>query len=135
LGSHAFRDVPRALFGFAKDESQGIRVMTQVKSSLGRDDLPSFTHKMEPCQLDTNFGPAETARFVFTGESYRSVADVLSDKRDDDDHTERDQVAECLADYLSEDPVTYTELRRVLIRAADHRNRRPLVYQMPLAAV
>jgi hypothetical protein len=26
---------PGALFGFAKDESQGIRVMTQVKNSLG----------------------------------------------------------------------------------------------------
>ena len=40
-GSHAFRDVPRSIFGFARDDDDNTRVMTQVKNSLGRDDLPS----------------------------------------------------------------------------------------------
>jgi predicted ATP-dependent serine protease len=39
-GSHAFRDIPRAIFGFAKTKTE--RVLSQVKNSLGRDDLPSF---------------------------------------------------------------------------------------------
>jgi hypothetical protein len=56
-GSHAFRDVPRSLFGFARDDSDGTRVMTQVKNSLGRDDLPSLSYSIETVVVDTKLGP------------------------------------------------------------------------------
>lgn len=78
-GSHALRDVPRALFGFAKDGDT--RVMSQVKNSLGRDDLQSFTYKMEAAEVKTRTGIATTAQFTFTGSSDRSVEDVLRDKQ------------------------------------------------------
>ena len=100
-GSHAFRDVPRSLFGFARDDSDGSRVMTQVKNSLGRDDLPNLSYRMEGISVDTRLGPAETALFVFTGVSDRSVADVLRESRGgDDDRTDRDEAAEWLRNHM-----------------------------------
>lgn len=100
-GSHAFRDVPRAIFGFARDDSDGSRVMTQVKNSLGKDDLPSLAYQIESTQIDTRYGQADTGRFVFLGESDRSVADVLRDSHGgDEDRSERDEAADWLTDYL-----------------------------------
>jgi hypothetical protein len=102
-GSHAFRDVPRSIFGFARDDSDGTRVMTQVKNSLGRDDLPSLTYAMEGAVVDTKLGPAETARFVFGAESDRSVADVLRESRSDaGDPEERRDAATWIKAYLTE---------------------------------
>jgi hypothetical protein len=101
-GSHAFGDVPRAVFGFARDARDGSRVMTQVKNSLGRDDLPSLDYAIEPCSVETPLGAIETNRFAILGESERSVSDLLRDARgDDDDRTERDEAADWLVDYLT----------------------------------
>jgi RecA-family ATPase len=78
-GSGAFKNVPRSVFGFARDEADddGGRVMSQVKNSLGRDDLPSLSYLIESAEVETKKGVATTGRFVFTGESERSVAEVL----------------------------------------------------------
>jgi hypothetical protein len=103
-GSHAFRDVPRTLFGFARD-SDGIRVMTQVKNSWGRDDLPSFCYRMESAIVETELGPADTAMFVFDGETDRSVTDVLKDKQtgqQDDHHEQLSEAEEWLVAYMEE---------------------------------
>ena len=43
--------MPRSIFGFARDETDGSRVMTQVKNPHGRDDLPSLGYKIETTQL------------------------------------------------------------------------------------
>jgi hypothetical protein len=100
-GSHAFRDVPRSIFGFARDDSEGIRVMTQVKNSLGRDDLPSLTYTIETVEIDTPSGSAETGAFMFGDESERTVADLLRDGRgDQEDRGDRDEAADWLRAYL-----------------------------------
>lgn len=104
-GSGAFKNVPRSVFGFARDDSDdsGGRVMTQVKNSLGRDDLPSLGYLIESAAIDTPKGIALTGRFTYTGESERSVADILRDgRRGDDDHDDRHEAAAWLADYLAE---------------------------------
>ena len=104
-GSGAFKNVPRAVFGFARDDEEGTRVMTQVKNSLGRDDLPSLSYGIQEVTIPTDYGPATTSRFTFTGESQRSVADVLRDNRngpaDEEDRDEREQVADWLQSYLA----------------------------------
>lgn len=74
-GSGAFKDVPRAVFGFARDE-QG-RVMTQVKNSLGRDDMPSLAYEINAASVHVGGGYVEVGAFGFAGESSRSVTDVL----------------------------------------------------------
>lgn len=98
-GSGAFKNVPRSLFGFARDDS--VRVLTQVKNSLGRDDLPSLTYAIEGVIIDTPKGPAETARFTFTGTSDRSVEDILRDShRDPDEVEDRRDAATWIRAYL-----------------------------------
>lgn len=104
-GSGAFKNVPRAVFGFARDDAdeEGGRVLTQVKNSLGRDDLPSLSYVMESVEVPTDFGTAETGRFRFTGQSTRTVADVLRDGRGDaEERGERDEAAAWLIDHLTD---------------------------------
>lgn len=104
-GSGAFKNVPRSVFGFARDDADenGGRVMSQVKNSLGRDDLPSLTYTIESAEITTRKGIATTGRFTFTGESDRSVMDVLRDSRSGgDDGDERAEAAAWLVDYLTE---------------------------------
>ncbi|RFZ48382.1 DNA primase [Mycobacterium marinum] len=102
-GSGAFKNVPRSAFGFARDEADedGGRVMTQVKNSLGRDDLPSLAYTIEGREIETPKGVTQTGKFVFLGESDRSVSDVLRDSRNGpDDEDERTEAAAWLTDYL-----------------------------------
>lgn len=105
-GSGAFKNVPRSVFGFARDDADedGGRIMSQVKNSLGRDDLPSLGYRIDGVEIETERGPAETGRFTFTGATDRSVHDVLRDGRSasDDSRDDRREVAEWLIDYLTE---------------------------------
>ncbi len=106
-GSGAFKNVPRAVFGFAKDDADeaGGRVMTQVKNSLGRDDLPSLTYAIEPHEVYIAGQPQSIGRFVFTGTSDRSVEDIIRDSRsiaaDEDDQSARTGAEHWLTDFLS----------------------------------
>jgi AAA domain len=79
-GSGAFRDVPRALLGFARDDKQ--RVMTQVKNSLGRDDLPSLEYRIDTAAVETPTGRATVGKFVFVGPTETTVQDLLTEARD-----------------------------------------------------
>ncbi|WP_169727325.1 AAA family ATPase [Segniliparus rugosus] len=76
-GSGAFKNVPRSVLGFARDTENGERVMTQVKNSLGRDDLPSLGYAINPVVIDTGKGEAITCRLELTGESERTVHEIL----------------------------------------------------------
>lgn len=103
-GSGAFKNVPRSVFGFARDDSddKGGRIMSQVKNSLGRDDLPSLSYVIETAEVQTKKGIATTGKFTFTGTSERSVADVLRDSRGgQEDHDERKEAHNWLVDFLA----------------------------------
>jgi hypothetical protein len=104
-GSGAFKNVPRSVFGFARDDSanDGSRVMSQVKNSLGRDDLPSLSYSMESAEVHTSKGVALTGRFSFAGVSERHVMDVLRDARRDPEDVATDRsAASWIRDYLTE---------------------------------
>lgn len=103
-GSGAFKNVARAVLGFAGDADG--RVMTQVKNSLGRDDLPSLGYTIEEVKLSTKKGIARTSKLTFTGPSDRSVRDVLRDANgrgdadDDGEQSEQDYTVKWLRNYL-----------------------------------
>lgn len=99
-GSGAFKDVPRAIFGFVRDthERGQQRVMSQVKNSLGRDDLPSLTYEIVTATVPTSSGDAVTARFAFTGTSDRTVEEILRDKGQPDEYAS--EAAQFVAEYL-----------------------------------
>ncbi|MDT0270851.1 AAA family ATPase [Streptomyces sp. DSM 44915] len=98
-GSGAFKNVPRAVFGFARDDDNECRVMTQAKNSLGRADLPSLSYNVESAEVPTRLGPANVGKFVFTGQSTRTVDEILAAGAETD-KTERDEAAEWLRGYL-----------------------------------
>ncbi|MEU0520649.1 AAA family ATPase [Streptosporangium sp. NPDC006007] len=79
-GSGAFKNVPRAVFGFAvdPDSENGARVMTQTKNSLGLSDLPSLAYRIQSTKVDTPKGVADVGRFVFEGVAKRTVEEVLA---------------------------------------------------------
>ncbi|MFI8512309.1 AAA family ATPase [Streptomyces sp. NPDC085460] len=98
-GSGAFKNVPRAVFGFARDDDNDCRVMTQAKNSLGRSDLPSLAYNIESAEVPTKKGPAHVGRFVFLGQSTRSVQDILA-QGSEPDRGERDEAVAWLVDYM-----------------------------------
>jgi hypothetical protein len=67
--------VPRSIFGFARDKTDGSRVMTQVKNAHGRDDLPSLGYKIETTQLYVVRGVAT----CFLLEQANMVAPAIAD--------------------------------------------------------
>jgi hypothetical protein len=79
-GSGAFKNVPRAIFGFGRDleAAEGVCVLTQSKNSLGRSNLPSVRYRIESAEIQTLKGAAVTGRFVPLGVSERSVEDILA---------------------------------------------------------
>ncbi|WP_320783845.1 AAA family ATPase [Streptomyces sp. CRN 30] len=98
-GSGAFKNVPRAVFGFARDDDNECRVMTQAKNSLGRADLPSLSYLIESVTVATRVGDAHVGRFVFTGRADRTVDEILSAGQETD-RGERDVATEWLRGYL-----------------------------------
>jgi hypothetical protein len=79
-GSGAFKNVPRAIFGFGRDpeSADGGCVMTQSKNSLGRSGLPSISYRIESATVATPHGDAHTGLFVPVGVSDRSLTDILA---------------------------------------------------------
>lgn len=99
-GSGAFKNVPRAVFGFARDDDNECRVMTQAKNSLGRSDLPSLSYNIVSADVETRHGVAHVGRFVFLGRSARTVDEILAAGQDRGDLGERDEAADWLRGYL-----------------------------------
>lgn len=79
-GSGAFKNVPRAIFGFGRDPESADEgcVMTQSKNSLGMSNLPSISYRIESATVATPHGDAHTGRFVALGVSDRSLTDILA---------------------------------------------------------
>jgi hypothetical protein len=91
-GSAAFGQVVRAVLAFARDDEAGQCVISQVKSNLGRLDLPSLAYRIEPVEIPTTEGPASVGQLVWCGQSDRSVADLLRPERKDAS-SEQDEAA------------------------------------------
>lgn len=100
-GSGAFKNVPRAVFGFARDDDNECRVMTQAKNSLGRADLPSLAYNILTTEVPTKLGIAFVGRFVFTGQSTRTVDEILAAGAEPD-RGDRDDAADWLRGFLME---------------------------------
>jgi AAA domain len=97
-GSSAFGEVPRAVFGFAKDPNsdEGHRIMSQEKNSTGREDL-ALSYEIATSIITTDTGKtAEIGTFVILGPSDKTVSDVL---RDGMQHVSN-EAKNWLSDYL-----------------------------------
>ncbi|MFI6333300.1 AAA family ATPase [Micromonospora chersina] len=104
-GSRAFSAVARAVIAIARDDDagDGSCVMSQAKNNLGPLDLPSLRYVVESVEIPTDEGPAYVGKLTITGESDRSVSDILVDSAGGtvEDRTERDECADWLKAYLA----------------------------------
>lgn len=112
IGSRAFTSVVRSVISMARDDKSGDGhyVISQEKNNLGRLDLPSLTYLIEPGTIKTADGDAGTARIRFTGESERSVRDILADTETPADRTDRAQCVAWLRDKLTAGPLPSADI-------------------------
>jgi AAA domain/DnaB-like helicase N terminal domain len=129
-GSRAFTAVVRAIVAIARDpdSDSGECVISQVKNNLGRLDLPNLSYQVISATVETPEGDARVGRLHFTGESARSVRDILADAGNGAERTERAECAEWLRQALAAGPCRTKEIeaeaenvqgfsKRTLVRA------------------
>lgn len=78
--------------------------ISQVKNNLGKLDLPNMTYVIQSAVIETGEGDAHVGRIHFTGESQRSVRDILAESGTAADRTERAECAEWLREELAAGP-------------------------------
>lgn len=102
--SGAFKNVPRSLFGFAVDDLTDESVMSQVKNSLGRANLPSLNYRIAEAVVDTADGPCGVGRLEWLGIADRGVDEILGDPGGvrGVEMKESDRAGEWLGKYLAE---------------------------------
>ncbi len=83
------------------DADDGTCVLSVEKSNLGRLDVPALTYRIDGAEVATDEGPAGAGLLVWTGETDRNVRDIMADP-EDEHHAERDQAAEWLRGYLTD---------------------------------
>jgi hypothetical protein len=104
LGSRAFAATARAVIAMARDPEaeDGTVVLSQEKNNLGRLDLPSLTYVVANAEVMTEDGVSFVGRVEFTGQSERSVSDMLADGNAPGERGERDEAVAWLVDYLTD---------------------------------
>lgn len=119
-GSRAFTAFVRSVIAIARDpdSEEGQCIISQVKNNLGRLDQPNLTYVVRPVTVKGHGGEAcETARLVFTGESEKSVRDILADTVTAADRSERAECAAWLRDVLGAGPRRTNEIEAEAVKA------------------
>jgi len=104
MGSRAFAAVARAvLFCMVDPDNEASRVLGQPKNNLGRTDLPTLSFQILTHHVtDTDEGPIYTGRIDWTGETPRSLADVIESAAvGADNRTATQEAADWLIDWLT----------------------------------
>jgi hypothetical protein len=113
-GSRAFTAVVRSVIAVARDPDADDRacIVSQVKNNLGKLDLPNLTYVVKPAVIETPEGDAEVGRLQFTGESDRSVRDILAEMAGSpEERTLRAECIEWLRETLAGGPRRSKELQ------------------------
>lgn len=102
-GSRAFTAFVRSVIAIARDpeSDSGQCIVSQVKNNLGRLNLPNLTYEIKGAVIETGDGECRTARLVFTGESSKSVGDILADSGSAADRSDRAECANWLREALA----------------------------------
>lgn len=105
MGSKAFTAVARAVFTVMADpddETERRRLFGIAKSNLGRTDLPVEVFEIEPAEIPTDEGPAQTSRIRPIEEVYAgSLRDAIRATGEDREKwTATRELSEWLIDYL-----------------------------------
>lgn len=103
-GSRAFTAVVRAVLAAVRDPDadDGTCIVSQAKNNLGKLDLPNLTYVVREAVIETPEGDARVGRLHFTGESEKSVRDILADAGSGAERTERAECKDWLREKLAE---------------------------------
>jgi len=123
-GSAAFSEVVRAVISVARDPDtdDGSVIVTQTKNNLGRLDLTSLRYVIDSVIVDTEEGPAPTGRLCWTGDSERTVFDILEAGAERDDGALGD-ACEWLRDFLEAEGAARVSDVRKHARSNGHSDR------------
>lgn len=117
MGSRAFAAVARSvLFLMTDPDDESMRLLGQPKNNLGKTDLPTLSFTIAGAKVGhTLEGEVWTGKLEWTGESSRSIRDVLEAASEaSGDKTAASEAGDWLTDYLSSQggSVDSAELRR-----------------------
>jgi hypothetical protein len=105
-GSAAFGQVVRAVLAFARDPDNDTYVISQAKNNLGRLDLPSLSYRIESAEVETVDGPTSVGRLRLSGESQKSVQDILCDQGNSEGRSACGEAERFLRELLKNGPVS-----------------------------
>lgn len=105
-GSAAFGQVVRAVLAFAHDPDSDTSVISQAKNNLGHLDLPSLCYHIESIEVETDDGPTPVGRLTLSGESEKSVQDILGDHGNGNVGSARGEAERFLRELLKNGPVS-----------------------------
>jgi hypothetical protein len=100
-GSRAFTAVVRSVIAIARDPDDKHSIISQVKNNLGHLDLPNLTYVIQSATIETDEGDCKVGRLHFTGESEKSVGDILADAGNGAERTKRAECADWLRQVLA----------------------------------
>ena len=100
----------RCIVAFAADPQDDTQVITQTKNSPGRSTLPSLVYRIISATVPTRTGDADVGRFVFDGQSDRSVQDILASYGSTAEAAEKTRAADFLRTALAGGPRRTTEV-------------------------
>lgn len=102
-GARAWAEVARAAFGLAEDQEADPPgyVASQIKNNLGRLNLPNLAYRIESVAVDTDEGPTDVGRLVWTGESDAGIDEVLS-RRPERRGRDTSDVTKTIVAYIEE---------------------------------
>ena len=101
-GSHAWRDLTRSYWGFAKDETTGKRVMSSNKGNYTKNDGLSYEFDIVSREVTLADGAVQDRGAVANiAVTEVQVEDLIVQDSGDGDKSEKEECAEFLLDYLS----------------------------------
>lgn len=112
-GSRGFTAAARAVLAVGEDpEDKSHRVLVLAKSNLGRLDVPALRYEVEGRTITTpDAEEIATSGIVWLGEAPGVTSlDLFSTPADDDERSERSEVAEVVRQALADGPKPRTEV-------------------------
>lgn len=104
-GSHAIRDAVRGAHVFAKDEEEGVTVLTLDKNNYSQEVGKSQAFRLDTRTVNTDDGETmEVPVVVMLGDTDTSVTDLINRNIGSDDHEDRNAAQAFVVDFLIGQP-------------------------------
>lgn len=104
-GSAEFGQVVRSSIGFARDPNAEDRsaVMSNIKSNISPEDVPSLRYRVVPAVVDTPEGPTDVGRFEILGETDADVRNLVNETpTTEGERSELSEAAQWLVAHLKD---------------------------------